>query len=231
MSVIYDDEFGKITVRRNIKSSRVQIKLSNNGALTASLPKYAPLFLVKRLIKDSRSEIRELIKRQKPKTKFFNGMKIGKSHYLVINYQLNGKFRIEKDDQKISIYCKSETNLSDAYYYDKIKKVIIEVLESEAKSYLTARVAYLAEKYNFKYGKVRFSKASSRWGSCSSNGTISLNIFLMQLPFELIDYIIIHELAHTKQMNHGHDFWDIVEKINPNYKKHRKTLKSHSPSI
>lgn len=231
MSTIYDEEFGKITIRRTIRSSKVQVKLSHSGALSASLPKYAPLFLVKRLIKNSRDEIRQLINRQKSKTKFFNGMKIGKSHYLIIDYNVNNFIKIKITDQKVCVYCRQPEDLYRQSCYEKIKKAIYEALETEAKSYIPTRVRYLADKYNFKYNKVRLSKASGRWGSCSNAGTVSLNISLMQLPFELIDYVIIHELAHTKQMNHSRDFWDIVEKINPDYKKHRKTLKSHSPSI
>jgi len=231
MSVIYDEEFGKITIRRNIKSSRVQVKLSPSGTLSASLPKYAPLFLVKRLIKNSRDDIRQLINRQKLKSKFFNGMKIGKSHYLIFKYDKNNTAKVKISDQKIYIYCQKEEDIYRNNCYEKIKTAIGEALRVEANSYIPKRVSYLADKYNFKYNKVRLSKASGRWGSCNNNGTISLNIALMQLPFELIDYVIIHELAHTKQMNHSRDFWNIVETINPDYKEHRKTLKLHSPSI
>lgn len=231
MSIIYDDEFGKIIVRRNNRSSKVQIKLSSSGVLSASLPKYAPLFLVKRLVKNSRIEIRNLIHRQKLKTKFYNGMKIGKSHYLIIKIGEQESFKVIKEDQKIFAYCRQEEDLYRQDCYEKIKTTINKALEIEAKSYIPKRASYLAEKYDFEFNKIRLSKASGRWGSCSNSGTISLNISLMSLPFELIDYVIIHELAHTRQMNHSQDFWNIVEKINPDYKNHRKTLRSYSPSI
>lgn len=229
MPIIYDKEFGKIIIRRNQKSSQVSIKLNSKGSLSASLPTYAPIFLVKRLVNKSRDEIREILDKNKVKVNYYDGMKIGKNHHLYINYLENTPFRLIKNEQGIVITCSSEQALQNNI--QQLKDAIVAILRKEAKSYLPQRTKYLAEKYNFKYNKIRLSNASSRWGSCSNLGTISLNISLMQLPFEAIDYVIIHELSHTKQMNHSKDFWNIVSLIDPNYKTHRKIVKEHRPSI
>jgi len=106
-----------------------------------------------------------------------------------------------------------------------------KLLMSRAKKELPYRLEYLAKKHGYKYIRHRFSHASTRWGSCSSTGTISLNIALMKLPEPLRDYVLLHELAHTHHMNHSTAFWAEVAKLDPLYKRHRKALKLFTPTL
>lgn len=231
MPTINDTEFGEITIRRSAAATQIKIRASANGTLQASVPTGAPLFLVKRLLKNSRDEIRKIINQSKPEYSFKNGTRIGKSHTLIIQSTDNLSPSVSRHGQQIIIKSPNGSEAFDAGTTRKIRDLIIAALRDEAKSYLPRRLAYLADKFSFCYGKTRFSHSSGRWGSCSSTGTISLNIALMKLPFELIDYVIIHELSHTKQMNHSSKFWDLVYSADPNYKLHRKTLKSYNPTI
>jgi predicted metal-dependent hydrolase len=82
-----------------------------------------------------------------------------------------------------------------------------KLLTKKAKLYLPYRLDYFAKLYGYHYERVRFSHANTRWGSCSSNGTISLNIGLMQVPTPLQDYVLLHELAHLHHMDHSAAFW------------------------
>lgn len=106
-----------------------------------------------------------------------------------------------------------------------------KLLMKHAKEYLPYRLDYYAKRYGYSYDKLRFSHANTRWGSCSSNRTISLNIGLMQIPEPLRDYVIIHELAHLNHMNHSAEFWAEVAEHDPHYKEHRKKLKLFNPSV
>jgi predicted metal-dependent hydrolase len=232
MSVIDDSDFGNIIIRRTSLGTQIRFRIAPNGNLRVSAPKYMPLILVKRYINLSRNKLIDLKSSSLPKIKIKDGLCIGKSHKLkiIIDSDLK-KIRIASEKQFICIYAPSSDYIDSKYVYDTTHKKIIEALKTEARSYLPRRISFLAEEYDFKYKKIHFSHASSRWGSCSSSGTISLNIALMKLPFEIIDYVIIHELSHTVEMNHGANFWKIVEKNDPDFKKHQSFLKQESPAI
>lgn len=106
-----------------------------------------------------------------------------------------------------------------------------KILMKKAREYLPYRLEYYAKLYGYSYDKCRLSHANTRWGSCSSNRTISLNIGLMKLPESLRDYVIIHELAHLNHMDHSRDFWAEVGSHDKNYKAHEKKLKMFSPGV
>jgi predicted metal-dependent hydrolase len=77
------------------------------------------------------------------------------------------------------------------------------------------------------YRRLSIRGQKNRWGSCSRNGTVSLNWKLMFLPEPIIDYVIVHELAHIREMNHSAKFWDIVQNFCPDYKRYRRYLKTY----
>ncbi|MBQ3280325.1 M48 family metallopeptidase [Candidatus Saccharibacteria bacterium] len=106
-----------------------------------------------------------------------------------------------------------------------------KVLMKKAKEYLPYRLEYYAKLYGYKYEKCRLTHANTRWGSCSSNKTISLNIGLMKLPEPLRDYVILHELAHLNHMDHSKAFWEEVGRHDKNYKIHNKKIKLFNPGV
>lgn len=230
MPTINDEEFGAITVRRSARATQVRLRVAPDGTLRASMPVYAPLFLLKRLVKSSRPQLRKMLEQAQPQASYSDGQQIGKSHTLIIR-RGGSKVQATRSKQHIIVTLPDGKTLADNDVIRKIRDASIAALRLEAKSYLPKRLHYMANQLGFTYNKVRFSHASSRWGSCSSEGTISLNIALMKLPFELIDYVIVHELAHTVELNHSDRFWSLVEQGDPLYKQHRRLLKQEAPSI
>lgn len=94
----------------------------------------------------------------------------------------------------------------------------IERLRAEAKSYIPQRVAVLAQKCGFDYAAVRIKNMTSRWGSCSARKNLNFSLHLMRVDSKFIDYVILHELCHTREMNHGPDFWALLEDVCPGAK-------------
>ncbi|MBR3230597.1 M48 family metallopeptidase [Candidatus Saccharibacteria bacterium] len=106
-----------------------------------------------------------------------------------------------------------------------------KLLMKKAREYLPYRLEYQANLYGYHYNKCRLTHANTRWGSCSSNKTISLNIGLMKIPEVLRDYVILHELAHLNHMDHSKAFWTEVASHDAKYKIHEKKLKQFSPGL
>ena len=106
-----------------------------------------------------------------------------------------------------------------------------EMPEAEKKYYrnlarevLGARTGYYARKMGVTYGRISIREQKTRWGSCSSEGNLNFNCRLLFVPDRIVDYVVIHELAHRKFMNHSKAFWKEVEKYMPDYKEQRKML-------
>lgn len=98
-------------------------------------------------------------------------------------------------------------------------------LKHQAKLYIPNRVELLADKTGFYFNKITVRSQKTRWGSCTSAGSLSFNYRLMKFRKEVIDYVIIHELCHLKEMNHSKKFWKLVERFCPDYMGLRKELK------
>lgn len=231
MQSLVDDEFGEITIRSIGSAKHIKARVATDGRLSVTTPSFVPKFVVKRFIASSRKDLRQLLQTSTPETVYEHGQQIGKSHSLIVRQTDAKKSTITTDKQQIILNLATNSIIESAETQRLVRDTVIKILRIEAKRYLPRRLKFIAEKHEFSYEKVRFSHAGSRWGSCSSNGTISLNIALMKLPFELIDYVLIHELAHTRQMNHSQNFWAEVAAIDPQYKLHRRILKKQTPSI
>ncbi len=103
----------------------------------------------------------------------------------------------------------------------------IRELTQRAKEYIPGRVRYFADIMGVSYGRITIRKQKSLWGSCSAKGNLNFNCLLMMTPEDVIDYVVVHELCHRKQMNHSKVFWNEVGKVLPDYNERRKKLKDY----
>ena len=100
-------------------------------------------------------------------------------------------------------------------------------LQNKACVVIPRRVAYFAEKAGVTYGKITLRQQKTRWGSCASNGNLNFNWLLILAPSKVMDYVVVHELCHRKEMNHSQVFWKEVESILPDYRERKKWLKDN----
>ncbi len=107
----------------------------------------------------------------------------------------------------------------------------IAAMTERAKRVIPERAAYFAELIGVEYKKITVRHQKTRWGSCSSKGTLSFNCLLMTVPNDVLDYVIVHELCHLKQMNHSSRFWNEVAKVMPDYRSSYKWLRENGSAI
>jgi len=209
--ISYKYEMQKYESARNIK-----IKINKEGIIKVSLPNYIPFLMARKFVRNNREWITKKIDALKfQKNKYYylgNNIDLIKKEY--INNK-NLKYILEND--KLIV----QKNISDEFSDDEL---FFEWLKIQAENYIPNRVQKLAKQYNFEYKKLQLKNLNSRWGSCSIKKILSFNIKLMYFNHKVIDYVIVHELCHLKEMNHSAKFWKLVQNIIPNYNIYRKEL-------
>lgn len=126
---------------------------------------------------------------------------------------------------------KVQSTIDERSKLEKITFEQVKELADQAVEYIPKRVKYYAEKENFAYNKITIKNLVSRWGSCSTKGNLNFNCLLMLTPDYVIDYIVVHELCHLREMNHSEKFWAEVEKIMPDYQRAELWLKQNGENL
>lgn len=130
--------------------------------------------------------------------------------------------RRAKERQEIE----SNSSLSPEQH-EALKKRYIKA----AKEYFPKRAEYYADLIGVEYDRIRIAEQKTRWGSCSSNKTLSFNWKLMLAPPRVLDYVVVHELCHLIEMNHSKRFWQLVESVLPEYREYREWLKKNGHTL
>jgi predicted metal-dependent hydrolase len=112
-----------------------------------------------------------------------------------------------------------------------IRERVQRWLHAQALQVFGQRLPVYAAQLGVEFRAYALSSAATRWGSCSSDGKIRLNWRLIHFPVPIIDYVVAHELAHLREMNHSPRFWSTVESIFPDFREARHTLKHHPPEL
>ena len=115
--------------------------------------------------------------------------------------------------------------------HETLRAAVTNFYRLLAKTHLPPRAAQLAAEFGFTYNTLRIKNQKTRWGSCSAKGNINLNLRLMMAPNDAIDYVIIHELCHLKELNHSPEFWRLVETLCPDYRKRKAWFENNRAQL
>lgn len=214
-------EFGEIKLSKRRGTKHLRLRINQKGEVVVSMPTWVPY---KAGFEFARSQSRWINDNARRQAVFVDNLRLGKLHTLRLLPTKTSSVRTRIVNNEAVVYIPDSIIDNSKEVQVAAKRAARKALEAE--SYiLKERLIELATEFGYTYTDFKAKFMTSKWGSRRSDGRITLNLRLLDLSDESIDYVIIHELAHTDVMNHGKDYWKVVEGMMPDYKIHRMNLK------
>ncbi len=223
-------EIGAVTLYKRRGNRSLRLSVAADGEIRVSLPSWVPYKAGEQF---ARSRAEWIVAHRRPRASGLqHGQAIGKAHRLhFAPSTMATKVTTRLRQNMIEITHPPQYDATHPAVQKAAQTASIRALRKEAELLLPQRLRDLASKTGFAYTSVGVKQLKSRWGSCSNKQEITLNLFLMQLPWRLIDYVLLHELTHTKVMQHGAPFWKELERHVPRAKQLRKEISNHNPIL
>lgn len=205
---------GEVKLHKSGRAKNICLSIRPFQGLRVSVPKSVSYQYAEEIVNKKLPWIRKHLNRMRDLEQKCsiteNGFKT-RHRTLLIKKTSGKKIKTEITASKISIALPENLTQENPEVQKIIKREVLAILKLEAREYLPERLAQLAENFGFIYNKVFLKNVKSRWGSCSRLNNINLNIQLIRLPENLIDYVLLHELCHTKEKNHKAGFWTLMK--------------------
>lgn len=214
-------KFGRLEIRRSRRAKRLSVRIFAES-VEVILPLQQDVSEAEYFVEKMEARIVAAQKRQQEKKKdnpdeeVLDGLKT-----YTFEVALKGKpqthFSGELKDSILTIYYPEETADDSVYFHSLCWKIAEQFLRREANRILPSMLEVLAEKHHFTYNKMNVRTARTRWGSCGGREceqkNINISFFVLLLPKHLIEYVLLHELTHTIEMNHGTQFWEYLDRV------------------
>ena len=210
--VVPDKDFGQIIIRTRITARNISMRTKPDG-LHVTVPPRCLTSRIMAVIEEYRPKLLEKWQKSAEQPLDLNFRIDATCFRLHLEEGRFSRFTLRINEEDITICCPPRTDFAQKSVQDLLRNAIIRALKKSAQTYLPPLLSELANHYGFKYKKVKITGSKSRWGSCSATGSINLSCYLMLLPPHLMDYVLLHELTHTKEMNHGPKFWEILNDL------------------
>ncbi|PXV68874.1 hypothetical protein CLV62_101139 [Dysgonomonas alginatilytica] len=206
-----DKDLGRIAIIRNVRAKSV-IARRKSGYIQLTVPD-----------RFSMKQISDVFQKMKPRLEVLPEKPVisfsADSSFQTFSFSLKIEERKIKNhymtlkDNTLYIVCPENIDFDDSDVQGMIRNCIEKAMRHEAKRLFPAKLTALAKQNNFTYTDLKINKSRSRWGSCSSKKGINLSYFCCLLPEYLIDFVMLHELCHTIEMNHGERFWQLLDSV------------------
>ncbi len=211
----------------NPKLKHIYLTFDNEGNLVIKSPKVTQRKIEQLLLKKASwiNNAREKIQYKKGKPLDFSKdlelYYMGEAYPLHLTVHTKKRAHLDFDGEKFTLFYHTYDERLFQTHFDRFYK-------TEAQKHIPSHVELWAEKMGLSPTNLRFRKTKRQWGSCSGKNVLSFNTMMMKLPHDVIQYIIIHELAHIKHKHHQKDFWQLVQQHLPDYKKQVAELKNYT---
>ena len=221
---------GNVTLSQNARSRSIRLSVRQNRKILVSFPLFVTFREAALFAQKHTGWIIEQQKKLTTSLPKFSEESSLQTRFHQVRICRGQEFAVRQQKQAIEIFFPGEKEIDDPQVHDFLQQTIIEVHRREAKLFLPQRLEELAARHGFHYNRVTIRNNRSNWGSCSGRNHISLNLHLMKLPDHLIDFILLHELAHTRVKNHGAEFYRLLDGItNGKARELAREVKTYSP--
>lgn len=216
-----------VTIYKRRGSRNLRLSITSTGKVRVTIPAWVAYGAGLAFAQSRQGWINE---QRQPRTVLETGQAVGKSHHLEF-VAVPGAAKVTSRVVGTAVVVRYPADQTPGI--PAVQKIAVEAgiraLRHQAEQLLPQRLVQLAVHHGFTYRGVTVKRLKGRWGSCDQYGNIVLNLFLMKLPWELIDYVLLHELTHTRVLRHGPDFWQSMAAVSPQAKALRKQLRDHQP--
>lgn len=210
--ILEDKELGRILIRINNHARRLTFR-TKEDEIRVTVPPGTTLKEVRNAIDELRPRLRSSRQAQARPLIDLNYRIDAEYFKLSLVTGERERFLSRSELGEMQIVCPPDADFSDKNLQAWLRKVIEEALKRNAKIILPPRLYQLSLRHNLPYKSVKINSSNGRWGSCSTRRSINLSCYLVLLPGHLIDYVLLHELAHTREMNHGESFWALLDEL------------------
>lgn len=210
--VLSDPDFGRIVLRSRRLARNITMRVKPDG-LYVTVPPYSKTDKVLSVLSAYRERLLEDFRKVAVKKIDLDFSIQAECFRLCLVSGEQKCFMLREVEGYFQLCCPPHVDFSDEGVQMLIHNAIVRALKKAAEGYLPPLLQMWAERYGLSYKKVRITGAKSRWGSCTATRTISLSCYLMLVPARLMDYVLLHELAHTREMNHGERFWKLLNEM------------------